>query len=172
MKFPIHKIIFPNHTFSKLLLTNNIPTVYNDNRYKTSFGWICKKEYRGTTNLLNNNLQSSMQSNTLQSNNNNIIYDIVTFAKYDYNREQPNDACLSKVILYSKDYEYSIHENCKLEFYNNYNNVKMNYNISDTNSCIKIGDYSIPYLIYKNINMSDYYNDEMKKYYNNINQYN
>ena len=158
MKFPIRKIILPNNTFSKLLLTTATPQLTNFNKYKSSYGWIYKKQFNGNIG-------------------NKIIYDVLTYAKYDYNRDEPQDSCFIKTILYTNDYEYSIHENCKLEFLtidNNidYSHINMTYTLSDTNNDDRygVGKYSIPTYIYKDLNMSQYFNDDMHNKFNYMNK--
>ena len=71
MKLPINKMILPTNSFSKLLLTNTTPNLSSISRHQTGFGWIYKKHYQGHISS-------------------DIIYNILTYAKYDYDREEPN----------------------------------------------------------------------------------
>lgn len=123
--------------------------------YKNNGHWLSAKELSGKIG-------------------NSITYDIFTYAKYDYNREQPNDTCNIKTNIYSKDYNYSVHERCKIELYDTDGHIedsyiRMNYDIFENNKfnrdkCRK-GDYAIPLDLYKTLDMSYYYNHDMKNKY-------
>jgi hypothetical protein len=155
MKFPVRKIILPDRSFSKLLLYDFTPIVKSCNRYKNNDCWLSTKEFSGYIG-------------------NGITYDIITYAKYDYNRNKPNDICNIKTNIYSKDYNYSVHERCKIELYgidghieDNY--INMSYDIFENNKFNgpknRKGDYTIPLDLYKKLDMSYYFNDAMKNKY-------
>jgi hypothetical protein len=158
MKFPIKKIILPDKSFSKLLLSDFKPTIVSYNKQKISSGWLFTKQYSGKIE-------------------NSISYDIYTHAKYDYNRYEPNDTCNIKVTVYSKDYNYSVHERCKIvNNMNNYTddiNVYMNYAIFDNNkfnnNSFRNGTYDLPLDLYKILDVSHYFNDKIKNKYDYLN---
>jgi hypothetical protein len=156
MKFPSKKIILPNQSFSKLLLCEyKYPKLVSFNRQKGSYGWLSTKQYSGKI-----------------KGNEGISYDIYTYAKYDHNRVEPNDTCSIRTNIYSKNYEYSINERCKIEFFtmfdmNDYNiHITMIYDIFENENKLSPNRYSqceykIPFELYKKLDMSYSYTPNM-----------
>jgi hypothetical protein len=168
MRFPVKKIILPNNSFSKLLLCEyNYPKLISYNSQKGSYGWLSTKIYSGKI-----------------KGNEGISYDIYTYAKYDYNRVEPYDTCSVRTNIYSRNYEYSINERCKIEFFTIYDNVETNtfmgcynnnitmiYDIFDNENKRSPNRYSqceykIPFELYKKLDMSYSYTPNMSINYN------